>query len=218
MEASKEIDQLFRNNAQWAKRRLAEDPEFFSCLSAQQKPEFLWIGCSDSRVPANDIVGLDPGELFVHRNVGNLVVFSDLNCLSVLQFAVEVLEVKHIIVCGHFCCGGVQAAWERRRLGLVDNWLRYIQEIRDYYGTTLDKLAEKDEQLAINALCKLNVAVQISHLAQTEIVQTAWENGAKLSLHGWVYDLADGLLQDTGAGGQSVQEVHQRRQQVIASF
>jgi carbonic anhydrase len=172
------------------------DPDFFQRLSKQQAPEYLWIGCSDSRVPANEIVGLAPGELFVHRNVANVVVHADLNCLSVIQFAVDVLHVKHIIVCGHHGCGGVRAAVRNDRVGLADNWLRHVQDVRMKHQAELDAIA--DEKAREDRLCELNVAEQVNNVCQTTVVRDAWARRQSLAVHGWVYDLRDGLLQDLG--------------------
>lgn len=188
------LSQLFENNRQWAQRLQARDPEFFTKLSSQQAPEYLWIGCSDSRVPANEIVDLLPGELFVHRNIANLVVHTDLNCLSVVQFAVDILKVRHIIVCGHFGCSGVQAALRRARIGLSDNWLRHIQDIELKHRAHLASLGA--DPAAHNRLCELNVIEQVINVCQTTIVQDAWDRGQELSVHGWVYGLQDGLLHD----------------------
>jgi carbonic anhydrase len=189
-----ELSQLFENNRLWAARILREDPEFFSKLSRQQSPAYLWIGCSDSRVPANDIVGLLPGELFVHRNVANLVVHTDLNCLSVMQFAVDILKVQHIIVCGHYGCSGVGAALRRDRIGLSDNWLRHVQDVRQKHHDFVD--AAGTEVAAGDRLCELNVIEQVANVCQTTIARDAWERGQELSIHGWVYGLKDGLLRD----------------------
>jgi carbonic anhydrase len=190
------LKHLFANNRAWAARMTRQDPEFFSRLSSQQAPEYMWIGCADSRVPANEIVGLAPGELLVHRNVANVVVHADLNCLSVLQFAVEVLNVKHVIVCGHYGCGGVRAALRDDRLGLVDNWLRHVQDVRWKHLTELDRLASEEEQH--HRLCELNVVEQVVNVSQTTVVRDAWTRGQALSVHGWIYDLHDGLLRDLG--------------------
>ena len=190
------LKQLFANNRAWAAKMTRQDPEFFSRLSSQQAPEYLWIGCADSRVPANEIVGLAPGELFVHRNVANVVVHADLNCLSVLQFAVEVLQVHHIIVSGHYGCGGVRAALRDDRLGLVDNWLRHVQDVRWKHLAELESLATEDERH--RRLCELNVVEQVVNVSQTTVVRDAWARGQELSVHGWIYDLHDGLLRDLG--------------------
>lgn len=188
------INQLFSNNRAWAQHRIDEQPDFFERLREQQTPEFLWIGCADSRVPANEIVGLLPGELFVHRNVANLVVHTDLNCLSVLQYAVDVLRVRHVIVCGHYGCGGVRAALARDRFGLIDNWLRHVQDVIEQHQAALDSLANPASRL--DRLCELNVIEQARHVCQTSIVQDAWSRGQTLTVHGWIYGLHDGLLRD----------------------
>lgn len=188
------LKQLFTNNRNWAAKMTRQDPEFFTRLSSQQAPEYLWIGCADSRVPANEIVGLAPGEMFVHRNVGNVVVHADLNCLSVLQFAVEVLKVEHIIVCGHYGCGGVRAALRDDRLGLVDNWLRHVQDVRWKHQAELANLPTEKQQH--DRLCELNVIEQVVNVSQTTVVRDAWARGQELAVHGWIYDLHDGLLRD----------------------
>jgi len=185
---------LFDNNRVWAERIRKQDPDFFPKLARQQSPQYLWIGCADSRVPANEIVDLLPGELFVHRNIANLVVHTDLNCLSVIQFAVEMLKVKYIIVCGHYGCTGVQAAVQRRRLGLSDNWLRHIQDVRQKHAAQLESLA--DEAKIFRRLCELSVIEQVMNVCQTTIVLDAWDRGQELSVHGWIYGLTDGLLRD----------------------
>lgn len=190
------LEQLFENNRNWAASMVAKDANFFATLAAQQSPEYLWIGCSDSRVPANEIVDLLPGELFVHRNIANVVAHSDLNCLSVLQFAIDVLGVKHVIVCGHYGCSGVHAAMTRKRIGISDNWLRHVQDVHQkhgrYLGDTLPTQAQHDR------LCELNVIEQVANVCRTTIVQDAWERGQELTIHGWVYGLKDGLLTDLG--------------------
>ena len=188
------LSQLLKNNRAWAERINGEDPEFFSRLARQQAPEYLWIGCSDSRVPANQIVDLPPGEIFVHRNVSNVVVHTDLNCLSVIQYAVEVLRVKHIIVCGHYGCGGVLAALRDGRSGLIDNWLRHVQDVRREHQAEIDDLATESERHA--RLCELNVIEQVSNVSQTTVVREAWDRGQELAVHGWIYGLNDGLLHD----------------------
>ena len=188
------LDRLLDNNKAWAADRVKRDPTFFSRLEKQQRPEFLWIGCADSRVPANEIVGLDPGELFVHRNVANVVVHTDLNCLSVLQFAVDVLKVKHVIVCGHYGCGGVKAAIERETHGLIDNWLRHVQDVERDYQHELDGIT--DAKARENRLCELNVCEQVRNVSRTTVVQDAWRNGHDVQLHGWVYGLKDGIITD----------------------
>jgi len=199
-----DISELFKNNRAWADQMTAEDPEFFRKLAQLQAPQYLWIGCSDSRVPANQITGLMPGEVFVHRNIANMVVHTDLNCLSVIQFAVDVLKVRHIMVVGHLGCGGVGAALEGKRLGLIDNWLRHIQDVADLHRTLLD--AAPQEKRA-DRLCALNVIEQAANVARTNIVQDAWASGRALTLHGWVYSLADGVLRDTGLSASSMAEM-----------
>ena len=188
------LSHLFESNRAWAQRIREQDPNFFTELSRQQSPGYLWIGCSDSRVPANQIVGLLPGELFVHRNVANLVVHTDLNCLSVMQFAVDLLKVRHIIVCGHYGCSGVRAAWRRDRLGLSDNWLRHIQDVRQKHDRFLQN-AGADAECA-DRLCELNVIEQVANVCQTTIARDAWERGQPLTVHGWIYGLDNGLLRD----------------------
>jgi carbonic anhydrase len=185
---------LFENNRAWAARIRQRDPNFFLELSRQQSPAYLWIGCSDSRVPANEIVGLLPGELFVHRNIANLVVHTDLNCLSVMQFAVDILQVRHIIVCGHYGCSGVQAALRRVRLGLSDNWLRHVQDVRQKHHEYLARMVNEAD--ASDRLCELNVIEQVANVCQTTIMRDAWERGQELAVHGWVYGLEDGHLRD----------------------
>lgn len=187
---------LIANNRAWAAARVKQDPTFFSRLAGQQAPEFLWIGCSDSRVPANEIVGLDPGELFVHRNVANVVVHTDVNCLSVLQFAVDVLKVKHVIVCGHYGCGGIRAALDGTAHGLIDNWLQHVQDVKESHHAELLALADVDAR--INRLAELNVMEQVRNIARTTIIQDAWRRDQSLELHGWIYGLQDGLIQDLG--------------------
>ena len=186
--------ELFENNRRWAKQTTDRDPRFFSSLVAQQSPKYLWIGCADSRVPANEIVGLQPGELFVHRNVANVVVHTDLNCLSVLQYAVDVLGVEHVIVCGHYGCGGVRAAYLKASMGLIDNWLRHVQDVHDMHRRVVE--SSPGEAARISKLCELNVVEQVRHVCQTTIVTDAWRRGQRLSVHGWIYDLNDGLLND----------------------
>lgn len=185
---------LLRNNADWAERICRDDPQFFERLARQQSPSYLWIGCSDSRVPANQIVDLPPGEIFVHRNIANLVVHTDLNCLSVLQFAVDVLRIRHVIVCGHYGCSGVRAALQHERHGLVDNWLRHIQDLSALHESELAEIAVPEKRAA--RLSELNVAEQVSNVARTSIAQDAWARGQPLAVHGWIYDVADGLLRD----------------------
>lgn len=188
------LSDLLNNNRRWAERMTRSQPDFFNRLVGQQAPRFLWIGCSDSRVPANEIVDLAPGEMFVHRNVANLVVHTDLNCLSVLQYAVDVLAVEHIIVCGHYGCGGIAAARRGAPLGLIDNWLRHIQDTQERHREELDAIAE--ETKAQDRLCELNVLAQAGNVSRTTVVQDAWKRGRKLIIHAWVYGLSDGLLHD----------------------
>jgi carbonic anhydrase len=199
------LSHLFQSNRAWAERIRRQDPEFFLKLSRQQTPSYLWIGCSDSRVPANEIVGLLPGELFVHRNVANVVVHSDLNCLSVMQFAVDVLQVRHIIVCGHYGCSGVRAALHGERLGLIDNWLRHVQDVRQKHEATLASIAEISGQG--DRLCELNVIEQVANVCQTSIVRDAWARGQALAVHGWIYGLHDGLLRDLHTTSTAADEV-----------
>ena len=190
----KTLPQLFANNRAWAEKVKRENPTFFKRLAEQQSPQYLWIGCSDSRVPANEIIGLMPGEVFVHRNIANVVVHTDLNCLSVIQYAVDVLKVKHVIVTGHYGCGGVRAALFGDRVGLADNWLHHVHDVRDKHLEKIMGLKLADER--VNRLCELNVIEQVANVCQTTIVRDAWERGQELSVHGWVYSLHDGLLHD----------------------
>lgn len=200
-----ELKQLFENNRAWANKITRLDPSFFDKLLKQHNPEYLWIGCSDSRVPANEIVGLLPGELFVHRNVANIVLHTDLNCQSVLQYATDVLKVKHIIVCGHYGCGGVAAAMQDKGHGLIDNWLRHI---RDIYHRSSGRFRQiVDDEQRVNLLCELNVLQQRANVCHTNIVQAAWERGQPLSVHGWIYSVKDGLLQDLGESIDGPQQI-----------
>ena len=207
---------LFENNKEWAGRIRQQDPEFFRKLSRQQLPSYLWIGCSDSRVPANQIVGLLPGELFVHRNVANLVVHTDLNCLSVMQFAVDILKVRHIVVCGHYGCSGVGAALRRERLGLSDNWLRHVQDVEEKHEALFSKLGRGTQ--ASDRLCELNVIEQVANVCQTTIARDAWERGQELSVHGWIYGLEDGLLRDLNINVSDFQETSAVYQEAIAAL
>src|SRR5437762_5031079 len=195
------IKHLLDRNRAWAETLRARRPDFFAELAEQQDPRYLWIGCSDSRVPATDILDLTPGELFVHRNVGNVVVHTDLNCLSVLQYAVEALKVEHVLVVGHYGCGGVHAAYQGKPLGLIDNWLRHVQDVAGKHADLLDRLP--DDGTREERLCELNVVEQVVHVARTTIVQDAWRNGRPLSLHGWIYRLHDGLVTDLGMEAES---------------
>jgi len=198
------LGHLFANNRTWSSRMRAQDPQFFAELTRQQRPDYLWIGCSDSRVPANEIVDLLPGELFVHRNVANVVVHTDLNCLSVMQFAIDMLKVRHVIVCGHYGCSGVQAALRGDRLGLSDNWLRHIQDVRDKHRAHLSQLSDAARA---ERLCELNVIEQVRHVCETTIVRDAWDRRQELCVHGWVYGLHDGLLRDLGVTVTAQHEV-----------
>jgi carbonic anhydrase len=190
----KHLSQLFESNRTWSEMQRSRDPRFFEKLAAIQRPDYLWIGCSDSRVPANQITGLEPGEVFVHRNVANVVVHTDLNCLSVIQFAVDVLKVQHVIVCGHYGCGGVKAALEGERLGLINNWLRHVEDVRNIHRASIAALPTP--QARWDRLCELNVIEQVMHVCRTTIVHDAWARRQPLTVHGWIYGLADGLLQD----------------------
>src|SRR5919205_1132455 len=207
----KDLKELLEKNREWSEGIKARDPEFFRTLARQQSPRYLWIGCADSRVPATQLVGLLPGEMFVHRNVANVVVHTDFNCLSVLQFAVDFLKVEQVIVCGHYGCGGVQAAMLNRRLGLIDNWLRHVQDVMHAHAEQLSEV--EDESRRLDRLCELNVVEQVLNVGRTTIVQTAWERGQELSIHGVVYGLGDGLLRDLGirvSGGEDLTATYER--------
>jgi len=213
-----ELSRLFDNNKRWAAAQRVADPQYFERLAAQQTPKFLWIGCSDSRVPANQILGLQPGEVFVHRNVANLVVHTDVSCLSVMQFAVEVLKIDHIIVCGHYGCGGVHAACGARQLGLIDNWLRNIKDIYVRHKTELNAIEEPVKRG--DRLCELNVVEQVKNVCHTTIVQNAWASGKALSVHGLIYSLSDGLLQDLAVritNADQLDEIYRTRMGEAAS-
>lgn len=201
------LDDLLRQNKDWAATRLEKDPEFFSTLEKVQKPDYLWIGCSDSRVPANEIVGLKPGEMFVHRNIANVVPHSDLNCLSVIQFAVEVLGVSHIIVAGHYGCGGIKAAMENIDHGEIDNWLAYIKDTYRQHYQEISAIPDYASQT--DRLCELNVMVQVRNVAKTSIVQNAWRSGKKLTVHGWIYRLNDGILHDLNVDVDATDQLHE---------
>ncbi len=209
----KTLRYLLENNRKWSERVREQRPTFFSDLAKQQTPEYAWIGCSDSRVSASNIVGLLPGEVFVHRNIANLVIHTDMNCLSVLQFAVEVLQVKHIIVCGHYGCGGVKAALEDKRHGLIDNWLRHIQDTVNLYDNVLSNI--EDESQKLNKLCELNVIEQVLNVGETTIVQDAWSRGQELRVHGWIYDLTDGIISDLGVHLENQMEVKVLRKKFL---
>ena len=208
------LDHLKANNRSWSQRKLAADPGFFNRLEGQQAPEYLWIGCSDSRVPANQIVGLLPGDVFVHRNVANVVVHADLNCLSVLQFAVDLLKVKHVIVCGHYGCGGVGAAFRGERHGLVDNWLGHVRDVMSKHERRLAGVADSDARL--ERLCELNVIEQTLNVSQTTVVRDAWSRGQELTVHGWIYGIHDGLLRDLEVSAANSEEFTARYQASIA--
>jgi len=201
------LNNLFENNRKWAEKMRKSDPDFFLKLSKQQSPEYLWIGCSDSRVPANEIIGKLPGEVFVHRNIANLVIHTDINCLSVIQYAVEVLKVKHIIVCGHYGCGGVHAALEKKALGLIDNWIQNIRDLYRNHQSEIDSLQNDKDK--INFLCELNVVEQVANICHTAIVQNAWSSGQELSVHGWIYSIEDGILKDLNVCTKSLEEISQ---------
>ncbi len=191
----KTLKHLFERNLDWAAAVEKEQPGFFSKLASRQHPEYLWIGCSDSRVPANQIIDLPPGDVFVHRNIANVVVHSDLNCLSVIHYAIEVLKIKHIIVCGHYGCGGIKAAMGDKQFGLIDNWLGHIRDVSRFHADKLENLSPDDR---FDALCEINVVEQVTNVCNTTSVQTAWRNGLDLSVHGWIYDIENGLLQNLG--------------------
>ncbi|SEQ28871.1 carbonic anhydrase [Solimonas aquatica] len=199
------LKDLFLKNKTWAGERVAEDPDYFRRLVKQQKPDYLWIGCADSRVPANEILGLPPGEVFVHRNIANVVAHTDFNCLSVMQFAVDMLKVKHVMVVGHYGCSGVHTALHQGRVGLADNWLRHVRDIFDLHQVRLEQI--EDPVLRHDRLCELNAIEQVRHVAQTSIVEDAWQRGQELTLHAWVYGLKDGLLRDLGMTVRSSQEL-----------
>lgn len=210
------LQHLFDQNQAWAAAIKRRDPEFFATLSRQQTPQYLWIGCADSRVPANEIVGLQPGEVFVHRNVANVVVHTDLNCLSVIQFAVDLLKVKHIMVVGHYGCGGVQAAYRCQRVGLADNWLRHVQDVRQKHDACLCALPDDSARNA--RLCELNIIEQVANVCSTTIVQDAWARGQELTVHGWVYALRDGLLQDLQTSASNPDEAASAYRAAIAAL
>jgi carbonic anhydrase len=208
-------DPLLANNRAWAEAMQRRDPTFFPRLAHQQAPRYLWIGCSDSRVPANEIVGLLPGEIFVHRNVANVVVHTDLNCLAVIQYAVDVLHVEHVIVCGHYGCGGVEAAWKGTPLGLIDNWLRHVQDIIEQHR--LDLAPDTTPARQVERLCELNVLEQVTHVCRTTIVQDAWKRRQPLMVHGWIYRLEDGLIRDLGLTVEEQGAVEGRYRAAVAS-
>ncbi len=209
------LHHLFRKNRAWADGIRARDPEFFTKLSKQQSPEYLWIGCSDSRVPANEIVDLLPGELFVHRNIANVVVHTDLNCLSVMQFAVDVLKVRHIIVCGHYGCSGVHAALRRDRVGLADNWLRHVRDVSEKHTDCICKVA--GEEARTNLLCEFNVIEQVGNVCQTTIVRDAWDRGQQLTVHGWIYGIKDGIIHSLGLNASTMEQLETQSRSATAA-
>lgn len=213
---SNPLAELIEKNRRWSAACTREDPEFFARLTRQQAPEYLWIGCADSRVPANEIVDLQPGELFVHRNVANVVVHTDLNCLSVLQYAVDVLKVRHVIVCGHYGCGGVGAALQNQRLGLINNWLRHVQDVAWKYDHIIKRGGALEER--VDRLCELNVIEQVVNVCQTTIVETAWERDQAVTIHGWIYRLSDGLVRDLGVSVSSVDSIEPLRNEAIGKL
>ena len=210
------LKHLFDNNRAWAQRVLEQNPDFFEALSRQQSPRYLWIGCSDGRVPATEIIGLPPGEVFVHRNIANVVAHSDLNCLSVMQFAVDVLQVEHIMVVGHYGCGGVRAALRQERVGLADNWIRHVQDVRERHPARIRPLYHEHHQ--VDRLCELNVIEQVRNVCQTTIVLDAWERGQRLQVHGWVYGLKDGLLRDLGVTASDPKQMEQTYEAALAAL
>jgi carbonic anhydrase len=211
-----QLDHLFAQNRAWAENIRAKDPEFFTKLSKQQSPEYLWIGCSDSRVPANEIVNLLPGELFVHRNIANVVVHTDLNCLSVMQFAVDVLKVKHIIVCGHYGCSGVRAALRCDRIGLADNWLRHIQDVTEKHAGCVHGIT--GETARTNILCELNVIEQVSNVCQTTIIRDAWDRGQPVTVHSWIYGIEDGIMRHLGMSVSEPREFESQYRSALAAI
>ena len=210
------LNNLLENNFSWSENVTKNDPDYFKRLASQQSPDYLWIGCSDSRVPANQIIGLAPGEIFVHRNIANVVVHTDLNALSVIQFAVDQLHVKHIIVVGHYGCSGVRAALDNIRVGLADNWIRHIKDVDDKHGVYLGKVLEHQERF--NHLCELNVIEQVVNVCETTIVQDAWLRNQELTVHGWIYGLKDGLARDLGMSIQNLDELNERYSIIIDSY
>ncbi len=207
------LRELFENNRAWAAKIIEQDPAFFQKLAKIQRPDYLWIGCSDSRVPANQITGLQPGEVFVHRNVANVVVHTDLNCLSVIQYAVDVLNVKHIIVCGHYGCGGVKSALQGDRLGLIDNWLRHVEDIRDKHWPLLSRLKTQRQQW--DNLCELNVIEQVMHVCRTSVIRDAWSRGQNITVHGWIYGVNDGLLKNLHVSFEDEKDIDMRYRDAV---
>ena len=210
------LENILNNNRQWARAITEQDPQFFKRLSAQQNPKYMWIGCSDSRDPANQITGLDPGEVFVHRNVANIFVHTDLNALSVLQFAVDVLKVEHIIICGHYGCGGVRASYTDQRVGLADLWIKHVGDVSRKHNNVLTLAASQTE--ACDLLCELNVVEQANHICRTTIVRDAWDRGQKLSVHGWIYGLKDGLIRELQKGVDSRDSLESRYKQALTDI
>ncbi len=210
------LNTLLQKNREWAAGVRERDPEFFERLRNQQSPEYLWIGCADSRVPANEITGLLPGEVFVHRNVANVVVHTDLNCLSAVQFAVDVLKVKHILVVGHYGCGGVKAALTNQRFGLVDNWIRHVQDVRDKFRTLLDNHAEIDTR--VDRLCELNVVEQVLNVCETTVLRDAWARQQDVTVHGWIYGVGDGILRDLSVSVANESEVTESYTEAVRSL
>lgn len=210
-----DLNHFFAANRAWVGQVTADDPDFFARLKTQQSPKLMWIGCSDSRVPATQIVDTEPGQVFVHRNVANVVVHTDFNLLSVLQYAVDQLQVKDIIVCGHYGCGGVRAAIERGRMGLIDNWIRHVVDVRAKHQAALSLL---DDAEAVNALCELNVVEQVDNVCETSIVKDAWDRGQDLTVHGWIYDVGDGLLRDLGVSISSDSQITPRREAALSQI
>lgn len=211
----KYLSELFEKNRVWSLQQLQEDPDYFQRLVKQQAPKYLWIGCSDSRVPANQITGLNPGEVFVHRNIANVIVHTDLNCLSVVHYAIQVLKVQHVIVCGHYGCGGVRAALDGQANGMIDNWLRHIEDVRERHAGLLDGMADYDARWA--RLCELNVIEQVRNLARTTPVSEAWKSGQELMLHGWIYGLQDGRLVDLNMSAARRDELEQAYAEAVAT-
>jgi carbonic anhydrase len=210
------IEPLFEANRQWSEHIRSEDPDYFPGLANQQSPQYLWIGCSDSRVPANQIIGLKPGEVFVHRNVANVVVHTDLNALSVIAYAVDVLRVRHILVVGHYGCGGVQGALNGNRLGLIENWLRHVQDVRDRHWDILENL--ETQKARVDRLCELNVMAQVANVSQTSILREAWERGQDVTVHGWCYGLQDGLIRDLEVSAKNREDGLNRYRQALTRF
>lgn len=210
------LAKLFDKNRAWAAKVTAEQPNFFALLAAKQSPEYLWIGCADSRVPANEIVGLMPGEIFVHRNVANVVVHTDLNCLTVLQYAVDMLKVQHVIVCGHYGCGGVVAALDGTRLGLSDNWVRHVKDVRRKHRAVLDSMDNPEKRL--RRLCELNVLEQALHVCESSVVEDAWARGQSVAVHAWIYGLENGLLQDLGFCVEAIDEIPRMHESAVAAL